>query len=109
MKVTIEFELPVEQDAYFDAVEGSRWRDFAQGIELFLILLEATEANLEAQRAFHHILQHMRQERAAAGLTFLSSQALRELWDDSARRYADQLNKHLREQGLSSFADKRPE
>jgi hypothetical protein len=101
MKTIIEFELPADEDAYRDALEGTKWKDFVCDIEQFLILLEATEANTDAQRAYRAVLQRMRHERALAGLTFCAAAKLRQLRAEHGRQWSEQLDAHLRTKGLA--------
>lgn len=103
MKATIEFELPADQDSYRDAMNGARWRAFAQGIEQMLIVMETTETRPDAQETYTNILRRMRFERAGAGLTYLSTAALAENAEIHAKRHADLLDAYLDKQGLSGF------
>ena len=101
MKTIIEFELPADEEAYRDVVEGTKWRDFVCDIEQFLILLEATEVNTDAQRAYRAVLQRMRHERALAGLTFCAAAELRRLRAEHGQQWSEQLDTYLRAKGLA--------
>ena len=50
MKATIEFELPADEDARRDAIEGPKWKAFAFDFEQHLMAMEAGGTSSEAQR-----------------------------------------------------------
>jgi hypothetical protein len=96
MKPSLEFEMPAEQDAFLDAIQGSRWKELVFGIERFLAAAEATEASSEKQAIYHAVLQLMRRERAVAGLTFYSAMALREYNEERQAHWLGMLNLHTK-------------
>ena len=45
MKATIEFEMPADEDAYRDAIEGCKWKAFAFDVEQYLMAMEAAASS----------------------------------------------------------------
>jgi hypothetical protein len=101
MKVTIEFELPGEQDAHVDAVLGARWKAVVYNLYIWLTMRATTEEHVERQRAFDEVQRFLRDERLTAGLTFCCSENLRELNAKHHERCTEKLNAYLHEQGFT--------
>ena len=93
MKATLEFELPAEHDAYLDAVNGTRWRQYANLVEACVSTVGVKSESPECRQEFCEFLQSMREERLDAGLSLHTSESLQKIYDrhaESLQRRASQ-------------------
>lgn len=101
VKATIEFDLPADQDAHLDAVQGERWKALAYNLYVWLRMMAATDENVERQRVFDEVQSFLRDERLTAGLTFCCSEHLRDLRAKHHKACSEELSAYLREHGLA--------
>jgi hypothetical protein len=77
MKTVIEFDLPDDEDAHLDAVQGAKWRALVGRLKVFLLTREATEKYEEKGEAFREVSRFLAEETRTVGLTCLTASDLR--------------------------------
>lgn len=100
MKATIEFELPAEQDAYLDAINGSRWKEVMRSFEWYLMVLRDTGENSDLRQAYDHIRRKLRENQQAAGLTYATVKSLKKDQSRSDAYWAKRLDEYLEKLGI---------
>lgn len=79
MKSVIEFNLPADEDAHLDAVQGAKWRSLFGRLTVFLLTREAMAKCEENRKAFREVSRFLAEETRTAGLTcFTASELQRE-------------------------------
>lgn len=104
MKATLEFELPAEQDAYWDAINGARWREFVRHAQCYISMLRDIDKNPECREAFFALKTWLREELGNAGITHHTSKSLQDEYRRVEKFYSEQVEKHYKGQEAADFA-----
>jgi hypothetical protein len=76
MKATLEFDLPADIDAYLDAVNGARWREFVRHAQNHVSMWRDIEQDPKAIEVYSTVKLWLTQELGLAGLTHHTNQSL---------------------------------
>jgi hypothetical protein len=100
MKATIEFELPTNEEAYLDAVNGTKWRELASITDLVLMVWRDTEEDLVRRGVYDKIRKWFRSNIQNEGLTLATAATLRQSRSRQAKLWTKQLDDYLKKQGI---------
>lgn len=104
MKVTIEFNLPAEQDLYLDTINGARWREFVRHAQCYVSMLGDTDKNPKCRKAFIALKMWLAEHLGNAGLTHHTGKSLEEEYARVEKFYSDQVEKYHLDQEAADFA-----